>query len=217
MTTEAKATSTEGEVKLYAGKFKTVEELEAGYKNSLPTFQENESLKKKLDDVTKVPDEYLTPSDIALHENDLAEIKRIAKNSGLTQAQYDKLARETNARTQANIQSFENAKKELGADKLNLIQDFVKKQYGDKVSDALMKSVITNKELREEILNQRTAALNSAAPGMGRASGSGSYLVTQKDVMAARDEMTKARGKARIEAQKRYISLQHQVAHQNKG
>ena len=25
--------------KLYAGKFKTVEELEAGYKNSLPTFR----------------------------------------------------------------------------------------------------------------------------------------------------------------------------------
>jgi hypothetical protein len=207
----------EGGEKLYAGKFKTVEELEAGYKNSLPTFQENETLKKKLEDVTKVPDEYMTPSDVALHEADIAQIKLLAKNSGLTQAQYDKLARETNARTQANVQSFEAAKKELGADKLNMIQDFVKKQYGDKVSDALMKSVITNKELREEILNQRQAALNSAAPGMGRAGGAGTYAVTQKDVMTARDEMNKCRGKARVEAQKRYIAMQHQYAHQNKG
>ncbi len=215
--TESTTTTPPNEDKLYAGKFKTVEELEAGYKNSLPTFQENETLKKKLDDVTKIPDEYQTPSDVALHETDLADIKRIAKSSGLTQAQYDKLVRESHAKTQANHQSFEAAKKELGADNLNLIQEFVKKQYGEKVSDALMKSVITNKDLREDILAQRTAVLNSTAPGMGRAGGAGSYAVTQKDVLASRDEMMKSRGKQRVEAQKRYVALQHQMAHQNKG
>lgn len=202
--------------KLYAGKFKTVEELEAGYKNSLPTFQENENLKKKLEDITKVPDEYMTPVDLALDQDNIKDIKTLAKNSGLTQAQFDKLARETNAKLLSQTQSFEAAKKELGADNLNIIQDFVKKQYGEKVSDALMKSVITNKELRADILEQRKQALNSAAPGMGRATGYGSYTVTQKDVMTAREEMLKARGKARVEAQNRYIAMQHQMAHQGK-
>jgi hypothetical protein len=201
---------------LYAGKFKTVEELEAGYKNSLPVFQENENLKKKFEEVTKIPDEYMTPADIALHENDVKEIKLIAKNSGLTQSQYEKLARETNSRTVAAQQSFETARKELGSDNLNLIQDFVKKQYGDKVSDALMKSVITNKELREDILAQRQKALSSVVPGAGRV-GAPNYAVTQKDILHARDEMQSARGRARVEAQKRYIAVQHQYAHQNKG
>lgn len=213
MTTTEQKTN-EGE-KLYAGKFKTVEELESGYNNTAKLFQENEDLKKKFESVTKIPDEYLTPADVALHESDIAEVKRLAKNSGLTQDQFDKLARETHAKTASNIQSFELAKKELGADNLNIIQDFVKKQYGDKVSDALMKNIITNKELRDEILEQRKAALNSAAPGMGRAGGAGSYVVTNKDVMTARNEMVKSRGKARIEAQKKYIALQHQIAHQN--
>lgn len=214
MTVESK---TEGTDKLYAGKFKTVEELENGYKNSAVVFDENTSLKKKLEDVTKIPDNYMTPSDIALHDADVADIKTLAKNAGLTQGQYEKLARETNAKAAAKLQSYESAKKELGADNLNLIQDFVKRQYGEKVSETLMKSVITNKDLRDDILSQRQRALNSSAPGIGRAGGAGTYAVTQEDVMVARDEMMKTNGKARVEAQKRYIGMQHQYAHQNKG
>jgi hypothetical protein len=45
MTTE---TQTNEQPKLYAGKFKTIEDLEAGYKSSLPVFQENETLKKTI-------------------------------------------------------------------------------------------------------------------------------------------------------------------------
>ena len=37
--------------------------------------------------------------------------------------------------------------------------------------------------------------------------------VTHKDVITARAEMLKTRGKARVEAQKRYISLSSQLAH----
>ncbi|MBX4189679.1 hypothetical protein KW791_00055 [Candidatus Parcubacteria bacterium] len=202
--------------KLYAGKFKTVEELEAGYKNSLPVFQENENLKKKVDEVTKVPDEYMTPKEVALHDDDLKEVKRIAKSSGLTQAQYEKLANETYAKTQANVSSYEAAKKELGADKINQLQDFVNKKYGDKVGSTILKNAITNKDLQAELFEQRTKELNSTVPGMSRSGGAPSYSINHKDVLAARTEMENTRGKARVEARNRYIEIQRQYAHREK-
>jgi hypothetical protein len=79
-----------------------------------------------------------------------------------------------------------------------------------------MKSVITNKELREDILAQRQRALSSVVPGAGRV-GATNYAVTKKDILVAREEMQNARGKARVEAQRRYIAVHHQFAHQNKG
>lgn len=206
--------ATASETKLYANKFKTVEDLEAGYNNAAKVYQENESLKKKFEEVTKIPDEYMTPSDVVLENTDVAEIKAIAKSSSLTQAQYEKLIKESHSRVVTSKNAFETAKKEIGADNLNIIQDFVKKQYGEKVSNTLMNSIITNKELREEILSQRQSALNSATPGMGRASGSGYHEVTHKDVMAARDQMTKSRGKAQVEARNHYLSLQKRIAAQ---
>lgn len=215
MTTTPEVKPQDNQPKLYAGKFPSVEALEEGYKNSLPVFQENETLKKKLEDVTKIPDDYQTPTDVNLHEEDLRDIKAVAKNSALTQKQYEKLAREAQAKALNKNQSFENAKKELGSDKLNLMQDFLKKQYGDKAASVLLQKAIIDKDLQEEILKQRSEALNSMTPGVGKVS-IGYHAVTQKDVLVARDEMTKSAGKARVEAQKRYIALQHQYAHQNK-
>lgn len=203
----------EGGETLYAGKFKTVAELEAGYKNSLPTFQENENLKKKIEEATKVPDTYNTPADIALHESDLEAVKQEAKNSGLTQSQYEKLVKERNAKSVNRHQSYEQAKKDLGADNLNILQDFIKKTYPEKAGEALLRQAITNKEVRESIMAQRSEMLNSSVPGSGRVSTGGNYNITEKDVLKARDEMNNSRGRARVEAQKRYIAMQHQRAH----
>lgn len=203
------------EIKLYAGKFKTVEDLEEGYKNSFKLHQENEALKKKVDEITKIPDEYITPQSISLAESDLAEVKIIAKNSFLTQAQYEKLINETYARAKAKQDSFEAAKKEVGADNINLLQDFVKKAYGDKAGNTLLKKAIIDKELREEIMAQRTAALNSQAPGIGTVN-IGRHSITKEDILKAREAITKASGKAKIEQQNKYISLQRQYAHQDK-
>ena len=77
----------------------------------------------------------------------------------------------------------------------------------------MLKEAIKNKDVRESILAQRTAALNSSAPGTGRVSINNYGTVTHKDVITARAEMLKTRGKARVEAQKRYISLSSQLAH----
>jgi hypothetical protein len=202
----------EGEQKLYAGKYPTVEALEEGYKKSLPTFQENERLKNQLKELTSIPDSYNIPTDLTLADSDIDIVKAEAKNSGLTQAQFEKLARERNARSKSKHESFESAKNELGSDNLNLIQDFLKKTYPEKVADKVLKEAITDKEVREAILAQRNSVLNSSVPGIG--SSPGYRTVTEKDALKARAEMEGLRGNARVEAQRKYIALQKELAHQ---
>ncbi len=204
---EQTETKTEGET-LYAGKYKTVQELEEGYKQSLPLYQENETLKKQMAEVTKVPDEYVTPTDIALHEADLAEVKRLAKNTNLTQAQYEKLARETNAKSAARHEAFENAKKELGADKLNLLQDYISKRYpAGKIADAALRTIIMDKDAQAAALADRQAMLNNSVPGMGHVFSGTTTRVTQDDIFKAHAEVSKTRGKAQIAAKSKYLNL----------
>ena len=199
--------------KLYAGKFKTVEELEIGYNNSAKIYQENEDLKKKINETTMVPDDYQIPSEVNLHENDIAQLKAAAKNSGLTQSQFERLAMAQTQSVQAKLNDFENAKKEVGADNLNLLQDFLSKTYPEKVAEKMLKEAIKDKDLRGQLLDQRTKMLNSTVPGSSKVSTGTYNNITHEDIKKARDVMMNSRGKARVEAQKRYISLSSQLAH----
>jgi hypothetical protein len=199
--------------KLYAGKFKTVEELEAGYNNAAKVYQENDDLKSKFTQATSIPDDYQVPADVTLHDNDVAELKQAAKESGLTQAQFEKLAAKQNSSVRAKVESFENSKKEIGVDNLNLLQDFLTKTYPDKVAEKMLKEAIKDKDLRAQILEQRTKTLNSSVPGVGRVSSGNYNAVTHEDVIKSREVMLKSRGKARVEAQKRYIAMSSQLAH----
>lgn len=198
---------------LYAGKFKTVEELEAGYNNAAKVYQENDDLKKRVEESTKVPDEYQTPADLALHDNDVAQLKAAAKESGLTQAQFERLAKKQTETVQAKLQDFENAKKDMGADNLNLLQDFLNKTYPDKVAEKMLKEAIKDKDLRAQLLDQRTKMLNSSVPGSNKVTTGTYNEVTHDDVHKARDLMMKSRGKARVEAQKKYVALSARLAH----
>jgi hypothetical protein len=171
----------ETDVKLYAGKFKTVEELEAGYKNSLPTFQENEQLKAKLEEFTKVPDNYLNPSDVELEANRIADIQARAKIAGMTQAQYEKFVRDDKARVDAHQGAFEAARKEVGEETINLLKDYVGKNYPKELEDSMLKTFIGNKAARDAALNHRSQLLNSQTPGMSKTPALG-YSVTQDDV-----------------------------------
>lgn len=172
------------EPKLYAGKFKTVEELEAGYKNSLPTFQENEQLKAKLEEHTKVPDTYMNPSDVSLEATRIADIQARAKAAGMTQAQYEKFLRDEKARVDHRQSAFEAARKEVGEETLNLLKDYVKKHYPAELQDSMVNTFIADKNARQAALNHRAQLLNNQVPGMNKTTALG-YMVTQDDINKA--------------------------------
>jgi hypothetical protein len=201
MTAEA---NTQTEVKLYAGKFKTVEELEAGYKNSLPTFQENEQLKVKLEEASKVPDSYLNPSDIQHDVNRIADIQARAKSAGMTQAQYEKFLRDDKARVDSRTASFENAKKEVGEETLNILKDYVNKHYPKELEDNMLNTFIGNKEARQAALNHRAQLLNNQVPGMQKTGALG-YAVTDDDVKKAYEAKEKNSGD--MKARNHYLNM----------
>jgi len=177
-------TEQNNDTKLYAGKFKTVEELEAGYKNSLPTFQENEQLKAKVAELGTIPDQYLNPADVELDQNRLTALQARAKAAGMTQAQYEKYVRNEKAVQEQGQQQFENLRKELGEQDLNLLKDYVNKNfptYTDSVKESFLNTLIVNKEARTAALNHRTQLLNNQVPGMNKTPALG-YAVTQEDI-----------------------------------
>lgn len=200
--------------KLYAGKFKTVEELETGYTNAAKVYQENETLKKQVTDATKVPDDYSTPTGVALHEADLAETKRLAKESGMTQAQYEKFVKQTEAKSRSQHETFEAAKKEIGADQLNILQDYVKKAYPEKLHDAVLKTLIKDKDARAAALEHRQKLLNNRVPGMETPGAGYDHDVTYDDVLKAREAHQKNKGDMKL--RKRYLDMTARYAHAKK-
>lgn len=203
--------SDQNEEKLYAGKFKTVEDLEVGYKNSAAVYDENENLKKKLTEVTSVPDDYQTPTDLALPDDHVGTIKEIAKNAGLTQAQYEKLARESKARNETSVAQFKQAEKDLGEETLNVLKDYVTKYYPAKVADGVLKQLVIDKEARAAAMTHRQSLLNNTMPGMSRVSHGG-YNVTREDVLKAREKVQKF--PQDMKARDAYLNLTAQLANQ---
>ncbi len=199
--------------KLYAGKFKTVEELENGYNASLPTFQENENLKKRLDEVTKVPDVYLKPEGIDLDEARLKNLEARAKESGMTQAQYNKFLASEKAALDSRKSNFENAKKEVGEQNINLITDYVKKNYPEALHEQMINTFIANKAAREAAFQHREQLIKNPLPGFG-SSTPARYTVSDDDIKKAMAEKDKNPGD--MKARQRYMTLLAARAEQQK-
>lgn len=200
------------ETKLYAGKFKSVEDLENGYKNSLPVLQENEQLKAKLEEAMRVPDAYQNPEDVQLEQNRVADIQARAKDAGMTQAQYEKFLRNEKARIERSQQGFETARKEVGEETLNVLQDYVKNHYPPSLADGVLKTLITNKEARAEALAHRQRLLGDQVPGVGQPAFVKYNAVTDEDIRKA--YAVKDKNPHDLKARQRYINLLEQQAAQ---
>lgn len=205
----------ENNEKLYAGKFKTIEELEKGYSNSAVVFDENEKLKKQVQESTTVPDVYQNPSDVELDQNRVKDLQARAKESGMTQAQYDKFVRSDKARVEANKARFDDARKEVGEETMNLLKDYVSKQYPPELADNMLNTFIGNKEARTAALKHRDQLLNNNIPGLGRVSTGGGYTVNSDDVRKAYE--AKEKNPHDMKARARYIALCEQQAAQKAG
>lgn len=202
----------EGGEKLYAGKFKTVEELENGYKNSAAVYEENTTLKKKVDELSTVPDTYLNPADIQLDPNRVPDIQARAKEAGMTQAQYEKFLRNDKARVDARNQAFETAKKDVGEQTMNILNDYVSKHYPKELHDNMMRTFIADKNARQAALNHRDQLLNNKVPGFGNPNPP-AYNVTDEDVRKAYAVKEKTKNPRDIN---RYLNLVSQQAAQER-
>lgn len=196
----------------YAGKFDTIEQLEEGYKNSAKVYQENENLKKQLEGYN-APDDYLKPANVDVSEAEIEDIKAIAKNSNLTQAQFEKLVQETQVRSQRRIKSLEEKRKAIGDEQYSVMQDYVSKYYPPEVADTILNKLVVDDKARAAALSHRDKALNTAVPGMNKINPA-SYRIEYDDVLKARTAHEGNRGS--INLRNKYINLLAAYTSQNK-
>jgi hypothetical protein len=201
--------------KLYAGKFKTVEELEAGYKNSLPTFQENENLKKQLNELSSVPAGYINPSDVQMETNRVEDIQARAREAGMTQAQYEKFLRGDKSRLDQYQSTFDAARKEVGEATLNVLSDYVTKNYPKEIGDKMLNTFITNKEMRASALAHRDQLLSNKVAGIGGITPPTAFNVTAQDIKKAYAAKESNRGD--MQARTHYLNLIAAQAAQRSG
>ncbi|WP_218814589.1 hypothetical protein [Rickettsiella endosymbiont of Dermanyssus gallinae] len=112
--------------KLYAGKYKSVEELEKAYKNSAKVFNENKILQEKLKSY-EVPENYSLP-EVSLAEPVLYDIQQLAKSAGLNQEQFNKTLLSMQEQQLQYQNQLEERKKQLGS-QLKVVEDYVTKIY----------------------------------------------------------------------------------------
>jgi hypothetical protein len=157
------------EPKLWAGKYKSPEDLEAAYNNSAKVFQKNQELEKELERYSKVPDDYSVPESIKLRQNDISEIKQLARESKLNQEQFERLTAQMSLKVTSQLEQFDKAKQEVGEKNLTVLSDYVKKHYPEKLHETVLTKLIKDKSAMEDAMKHRDQLLNTQAPGISRA------------------------------------------------
>lgn len=193
--------------KLYAGKYKSVEELEKAYKNSAKVFNDNKALQERLKNY-EIPESYHLP-DVSLPETMLQEIEALAKAAGLNQEQFNKtLFAMTEQQKQYQTQ-LEDKKKTLGS-KLSIVQDYVTKTYPTSLHNTILNTLIGDENAMTEALKHRDQLLNSQVPGLSnqQANLSDPYDDQQEMLKIAKEYEKNPNAKNR----KRLITLAHEVA-----
>ena len=154
------------EPKLYAGKYKSVEELEKGYCHSLQSLNE---IKSELKSFT-APEEYVIP-DVKTHHEIISRAKELAKSTGLSQSQFDAVVRKMDEKNRDSIEKFEESKKRAG-EKLDILEDYVSRHYPKKLKSTIINSLLMDSEAMDEALKHRESMLNTQVPGIHSARGS---------------------------------------------
>ena len=153
------------EPKLYAGKYKSVEELEKGYCHSLQALNE---IKSELKSFT-APEEYIIP-DVKTHHEIISRAKELAKSTGLSQSQFDAVVRKMDEKNRDSIEKFEESKKRAG-EKLDILEDYVSRHYPKKLKSTIINSLVMDPEAMDEALKHRESMLNTQVPGIHSARG----------------------------------------------
>lgn len=208
--TEAVVETKTEEPKLFANKYKTVEDLEEGYKNATREAREKMEIQRKLEEATKVPEDYIIPDEIKLDDSEKADLTIIAKRSGMTQAHFDKYLKQITEKKKSELDAVEKVKAEYG-DKLAQVTDFVQKNYPQALHETIINKAMKDKGALEDIMQERDKRLNSSAPGSSFLGSLASKPVSDDEVKAAWAETQKRPGD--MKAREKYINM---VASRNK-
>jgi len=193
--------------KLYAGKFKTLEEFEEAYKHSGKVNQINADLNRRIEEMTTIPDDYKVPDGINI-EN-IVDIKMMAKNVGLSQSHFEKFAKTMHEKEVSSKENYEKSRKEINDDQYNVLTEYVNKNYPEKIAKKMIDEFVLNKDAREEALKHRDKLLNSKTPGIGTVP-----IVQPMDyseVIKARDELQKQPHNLKL--RERYLAATKAYAH----
>lgn len=194
--------------KLYAGKYKSVEELEKAYKNSAGVFNENKNLKEKLKSF-ETPENYSLPESTSLPEQEIQGLQSLAKTAGLNQEQFTKTLSAMKEQQQRYQNQIEERKKILG-DKLAIVEDYVTKTYPASLQSTILNTLIGDENAMSDALKHRDQLLNSQVPGLSsqRANLSDPYEGKNELLKVAKEYERDPSDKNR----KRYINLASEVA-----
>lgn len=204
------------EEKLYAGKYKTIEDLEAAVigkdKEYTKIFNELGEFKSKY----SVPEDYQVEEGLDIADSELSELKKLAKQAGLTQNQFLSTTKQIAQRNKSLKQQLEDQRKNIGEEKLKLLDDYVTRAYPDKIKPIVLNHLIQDKQAMSEALDHRDKLLNTSIPGIkgGEASaGSQRYDGEAELLQAARESQADPRD---MHKRDRYLKLAQDVGHARK-
>lgn len=206
------------EGKLFANKFKTVEDLEKAYGNNVTAMVEKAKLEKELERY-RPPENYNLPSDLNFPAHQVEELVTIAKNASLTQEQFEKTAKEMHQRVlsnqQANEKYYSERKSAIGEEKMNLLNDYVEKFYPSYAREIILDKLIKDDSAMSDALKDRDTRLNTQVPGVGQArSGVPERYEGESELKSA--ALAAQKNPRDMKARERYVNLARDVGHARK-
>lgn len=191
-------------MKLYAGKYKSIQELEKAYTNSSTVFNENRALKEKY----KVPENYVIP-EVSLPETVINDLQQLAKSAGFNQEQFDKTLVSIHEQKKQQQTQLESKKQQLG-DQLKVVEDYVMKNYPHALYDTILTTLLGDENAMSDAMKHRDQVLNSQVPGLNNQRGnfSDTYDGKAELINLAREY---EKNPTEIN-KKRYINLAKEVA-----
>lgn len=202
--------------KLYADKYKSVEDLEKGY---LDFGRKHREVTEELDRLKKVPEAYEKPKDIQLSEHDENTLNQLAKEGGLTQDQYSRLAHKISAVAEKRKAEKESAalkqRERLGIEadaKLSDVKAYLHDHYPQHIADQLSEEITMNPESFDYFSEKRNQSISVSHNGS---------VAAPKDNLVKKSELNEAfnaydQDQGNDEKRDKYFSLSKKYAEQQK-
>lgn len=206
------------EPQLYAGKFKSVEDLEKAYKEGFAVHLKNKELETRLSEVTLVPEQYTVPGDVQLRDAQINEIKELAQSAGMNQNQFENAVKKFSDSVANKLNAIEERKQSIGEDKINVVKGYIDNQFagfdGTFKEDVLNK-VIKDDKMLEKVMSDRENQVNSTAPGINQVSAAANRQEKMNDMNKAKyDAAIQAKLDPRnVKARERYIQTCRDVSY----